>query len=151
MLALAAQAAGLARQDPKESTAPPAASEPAAPVKLDYAGSEACAGCHEDITKSFAKNPHFNLEKNKHWTGKACEACHGMGSKHADSASAEDIVNPREADRSEDRCDLSSLPPQPGDARRANSKRTLAKRHCLHLLPRHAQDGRGEFFCPLEA
>lgn len=28
------------------------------------------------------------------WKGQACEACHGPGSKHAESASAEDIINP---------------------------------------------------------
>jgi DmsE family decaheme c-type cytochrome len=99
VLAFTAQAAGPARQDSKESAAQqvtpgPATPAPAAPVKLDYAGSEACAGCHEDIAKAFARNPHFNLEKNARWQGKACEACHGMGSKHADSASADDIVNP---------------------------------------------------------
>lgn len=88
-LAVAAQAAGPARQDAKDASAKPAAS-----AKVEYAGSEACAGCHEDISKSFTKNPHYSLEKSKHWEGKACEACHGMGSKHAESTSADDIVNP---------------------------------------------------------
>ena len=91
-LAFTAQAAGPARQDSKDSKE--TAAKQAPPTKAEYAGSEACAGCHEDIAKAFARNPHFNLEKNKHWEGKACEACHGMGSKHAESASADDIINP---------------------------------------------------------
>ena len=66
----------------------------AAEAPSPYAGSEACAGCHEDISKAFAKNPHASLDKNSRWTGKACEACHGPGAKHADSTSATDIVNP---------------------------------------------------------
>jgi len=66
----------------------------ASAAAADYAGAEACAGCHEDLSKAFARNPHFVLDKNKRWAGKACEACHGPGAKHADSTSAEDIVNP---------------------------------------------------------
>jgi DmsE family decaheme c-type cytochrome len=93
-LAFTAHAAGPARQDSKDPATKLATPGQASPAKAEYAGSEACAGCHEDITKAFAKNPHFNLEKNKHWEGKACEACHGMGSKHAESTSADDIVNP---------------------------------------------------------
>ncbi|MGD1093032.1 MAG: DmsE family decaheme c-type cytochrome [Bryobacteraceae bacterium] len=66
-----------------------------------YAGSEACAVCHEDISKAFAKNPHNAVETDKKtrgmghgWTGRACESCHGPAQKHTDSASAEDIRNP---------------------------------------------------------
>lgn len=61
-----------------------------------FAGSEACAICHEDISKAFAKTPHFlvNQDKKRGWDGKACESCHGQAAKHAESASAEDIRNP---------------------------------------------------------
>jgi cytochrome c553 len=58
-LAFAAQAAGPARQDSKDSKETAARQAP--PAKVEYAGSEACAGCHEDISKAFARNPHFNL------------------------------------------------------------------------------------------
>lgn len=67
-----------------------------APAKAEYIGSETCAGCHDEINTSFAKNPHHLLEKSKSrgWEGKACEACHGPGSKHAETNAAEDILNP---------------------------------------------------------
>jgi DmsE family decaheme c-type cytochrome len=77
-----------------QSAAGAGAGKKAAAPPAEYAGAEACAGCHEDISKAFAKNPHFSLDKKKRWSGKACEACHGPGAKHADSTSADDIVNP---------------------------------------------------------
>jgi DmsE family decaheme c-type cytochrome len=67
---------------------------PQAPAS--YVGSETCQTCHEDISKAFQKNPHHAVEIGPRGgrKGQACEACHGPGSKHAESASAEDIVNP---------------------------------------------------------
>jgi DmsE family decaheme c-type cytochrome len=62
--------------------------------------------CHEDIFNAFQKNPHEVVEtdKKRGWDTKACESCHGPGSKHAESASAADIrqpakLTPGEADR----------------------------------------------------
>ena len=71
---------------------PPAANAPAT-----YVGSEACQVCHEDISKAFQKNPHFAVEKDKKrgFETRACESCHGPGSKHAESTSAADIRNPK--------------------------------------------------------
>jgi DmsE family decaheme c-type cytochrome len=67
-------------------------------VKLPdgYAGSESCGTCHEDIVKGFKNNRHSVLDKSKDrgWTARACEGCHGPGAKHAESASADDIRNP---------------------------------------------------------
>ena len=70
------------------------AAAPAGPAT--YVGSETCQTCHDDIFKAFEKNPHAVVAKDKRrgWEGKACEACHGPGSKHAESASAADIRNP---------------------------------------------------------
>ncbi len=67
-----------------------------APAKAEFVGSESCAGCHDEVNTNFQKNPHAFLEKNKSrgWDGKACEACHGPGSKHAETNAAEDILNP---------------------------------------------------------
>lgn len=67
-----------------------------AQVPTPYAGSETCQTCHEDISKAFAKNPHYAVEtgKKREWRGRACESCHGAGQKHTESISAEDIRNP---------------------------------------------------------
>ena len=64
-------AAGPARG---QSAAGAEAGKTAAAAQSEYAGAEACAGCHEDISKAFSKNPHFSLDKSKRWAGKACEA-----------------------------------------------------------------------------
>jgi DmsE family decaheme c-type cytochrome len=72
----------------------PAKTKDAKPAEL--VGSETCAGCHEDISKAFQKNPHRAVETDAkfHFAEKACESCHGGGSKHAESLSAADIRNP---------------------------------------------------------
>ncbi|MCX6621521.1 MAG: hypothetical protein NTY38_10655 [Acidobacteria bacterium] len=87
----------------QEKAAPvqPAAGAEAATAPTDnkpatFVGSETCQTCHEDIFKAFQKNPHSVVEKDKRrkWDGKACESCHGPGSKHAESVAPADIVNP---------------------------------------------------------
>jgi DmsE family decaheme c-type cytochrome len=81
----------LAAQDAK-----PTGAAPVPQPKATYVGSEVCLTCHEDIATAFAQNPHHAVEtdKKRGWVGKACESCHGPGSNHAGSASAEDIRNP---------------------------------------------------------
>lgn len=81
----------------QQQSAPAAPATPSGPA--DYVGSDTCQGCHEDIYKDFRVNRHFAVEKDKKrgWEGKACESCHGPGSKHAESASAADIFNPSKA------------------------------------------------------
>ncbi|MEZ5400988.1 MAG: DmsE family decaheme c-type cytochrome [Bryobacteraceae bacterium] len=82
------------------SAAEPAASEP------QYAGSEMCSACHEDIYKDFGRSPHQIVETDKRrgFEGQACESCHGPGGKHAESVDPADIrqpakLPPAEADR----------------------------------------------------
>lgn len=64
-----------------------------------YVGTDTCAACHEDIVKSFQRNPHHvvQVQKKRGWEGRACESCHGPGAKHAESTSPQDIFNPGKA------------------------------------------------------
>jgi DmsE family decaheme c-type cytochrome len=80
-------------QAPAPAAPAPSTQAPAAPA---YAGSETCGTCHEDIYNAFQKNPHklVDTQKRRGFEGKACEACHGPGGKHAESADKADIVNP---------------------------------------------------------
>src|SRR4051812_39674173 len=84
-----------ATQTPEPSKEAPPASQAAEPKKpAEYMGSFVCMGCHEEIYNNFIKrNAHRVLESDKKrgWEEKACEACHGPGSVHAESASAADI------------------------------------------------------------
>jgi len=61
-----------------------------------YVGSETCKTCHEEIYNNLQKTNHFAIETGarRAWKQKSCESCHGPGSKHAESASADDIRNP---------------------------------------------------------
>jgi DmsE family decaheme c-type cytochrome len=87
-------------QSPEASkAAAPAQPEPAKPA--EYVGSETCKACHEEIFNNLQKTPHSAIESGsqpsltgKGWKGRSCESCHGPGSKHADSASPDDIKNP---------------------------------------------------------
>jgi DmsE family decaheme c-type cytochrome len=92
---------GSAQEKAAAPAAPPPDNKPA-----EFVGSTTCQTCHEDIFNAFQKNPHQMVEtdKKRGWDTKACESCHGPGSKHAESASAADIrqpakLTPGEADR----------------------------------------------------
>ncbi len=78
----------------KPGTPETQAAEAAKPA--EFAGSIVCQGCHEDIFNAFQKNPHQLVEtdKKRGFEEKACESCHGPGSKHTESMSAADIRNP---------------------------------------------------------
>lgn len=59
-----------------------------------YVGSETCTSCHEEIDQTFKKGPHWKTNLVKHqgpqWQG--CEACHGTGKEHAESADPARII-----------------------------------------------------------
>ncbi len=66
------------------------------PLPAGYAGSETCQLCHEDIYNAIGQSPHKAVETGAQYgfPGRACEACHGPGEKHAESADATLIRNP---------------------------------------------------------
>jgi DmsE family decaheme c-type cytochrome len=72
------------KQEAKAAEKKDSGKEKAAP---QYAGTETCAVCHEDVNNAFMKTPHGILEKSKKLKedGHSCESCHGSGSEHADS------------------------------------------------------------------
>ena len=84
----------------------------------DYVGSDTCKACHEEIYNNLQKTPHHAIETGarRGWAQRSCEACHGPGSKHAESASADDIKNPAklapaEVDRTCLNCHLNQKTP----------------------------------------
>ncbi|MES1262549.1 MAG: DmsE family decaheme c-type cytochrome, partial [Acidobacteriota bacterium] len=106
----------------------------AAPLaKAAYVGSEVCRQCHEDIGSALAKTPHEAVEKSdRHgFTGKACEACHGPGSRHAESISPADIRNPARLPASEvDRTCMTCHRNQPSQAGRIESGHARSQIAC---------------------
>jgi hypothetical protein len=90
---------GSAQEKACRPAAPPPENKPA-----EFVGSTTCQMCHEDIFNAFQKNPHQQVEtdKKRGWDTKACESCHGPGSKHAESARRRYQGNPP-----------SSSPPKP--------------------------------------
>jgi DmsE family decaheme c-type cytochrome len=107
---------------------------------------ETCATCHEDIAKAFEKNPHYAVETSAryHFQTKACEACHGPGSKHADSASAADIRNPARLDPAEaDKICLGchfNQPTQAGRIQSGHARNTVACVAC-HSVHKNGPEG----------
>ena len=75
----------------------PAASPAAKKFGDEFAGSQTCQTCHEDIWNNYQKSAHTFVETDERggWKDHGCESCHGAGAKHAGSASAEDIRNPK--------------------------------------------------------
>jgi DmsE family decaheme c-type cytochrome len=57
-------------------------------------GAETCKTCHEQVAASYDKGPHWKTALAKHqgpeWQG--CEACHGPGKAHSESADPDKII-----------------------------------------------------------
>lgn len=68
-----------------------------------YVGSDTCKTCHDAESHSFERGPHWKTETDKHhgpqWQG--CEACHGPGKAHAESADPKLIVSFKSLSREE--------------------------------------------------
>jgi DmsE family decaheme c-type cytochrome len=111
----------------------------------EFAGSETCSTCHEDIYKNFAANPHQLVETDKRrgWAGRACESCHGPGAKHSESVEPADIrhpgkIQPEEADKN---C-LSCHRNQPTHVGRIQGGHARSQTACVSCHSVHQNGGR---------
>jgi DmsE family decaheme c-type cytochrome len=123
-----------AKQNQSEAPKAEAENKENAGGAATYVTSVVCQGCHEDIFKAFQKNVHNVLETNKRrgWEEKACESCHGPGSKHAESVSPEDIKNPAKLKPSAaDRTCLTCHVNQPTNAGRVHSGHARSQVACV--------------------
>lgn len=91
-VAILSLSAALGAQTQDQNSAPATSAQPtssAAPSKdSNYVGAETCKTCHEDIYNDYAKSPHSATEHDakRGPRGQGCEACHGPGKEHAESA-----------------------------------------------------------------
>ena len=118
-----------AQDKPAPAAPPPPDNKPA-----EYVGSQTCQGCHEDIYNNILKSPHQRVEVDKHrgWDGKACESCHGPGSKHAESMAPADIRQPAKLKPAEtDRICLTCHLNQPTHAGRIQSSHVKNNVSCV--------------------
>jgi len=139
------------RQDSKGDSAKAQASQPGAKEKdkgavaesgaqakedpSQYVGAETCATCHEDVAQGYEKGPHWKTTLNHQgpqWQG--CEACHGPGKAHAESADPDKIIR------------------FPGLSREESSKRCLkchefGQEHANFLRSEHVKNNVGCIDC----
>ena len=126
------------------------AAEPAKPAEADNkpaetVGSVTCQACHEDIFNAFQKTPHQTVEKDKKrgWTEKACESCHGPGSKHAESTEAGQIRQPDKLSAAQaDRICLTCHQNQSTHSGRINSSHAKNQVSCVGCHSVHKNNGR---------
>jgi predicted CXXCH cytochrome family protein len=72
-----------------------------APADAEAVGDETCAGCHAELATSLALSTHGRLKDFElRGTAGRCESCHGLGSKHAESADAA-LINSFKAEAAE--------------------------------------------------
>jgi len=62
----------------------PANAQDKASASGDFVGSDTCAGCHEQVAKGFASNPHTKMALQHGGNGVTCENCHGAGKAHVE-------------------------------------------------------------------
>ena len=82
----------------QEATAASAAAQAGEQQESDYAGSEACAACHEGIRPAgLIQHKILETAPKLKWTDRSCEACHGPGKAHAESADSSLIFSFKQA------------------------------------------------------
>jgi DmsE family decaheme c-type cytochrome len=122
-----------------DSNKTPAGAPPA--VGVEYAGSDACKTCHEELySKSFETTPHFKTTLKG---GHGCESCHGPGAEHvAAGGDAGKIIRFGKLSRQQSsaRC-LSCHGESPGQAHFSRSAHASNGIGCLDChSPHHAQE-----------
>jgi DmsE family decaheme c-type cytochrome len=76
----------------------PAAGQARDAAAADFVGSDTCSGCHEEVAKGFASNPHVKMAQTHGKSGVTCENCHGAGKAHVDGGGdTSKIFNPAKA------------------------------------------------------
>jgi len=135
---------------PADAARPADPAKPAQPAETpkppETVGSQTCQMCHEDIFNAFQKNPHQIVEtdKKRGWDGKACESCHGPGSKHAESMNAADIRNPAKLKPAEaDKLCLTCHLNQPTHVGRINNSHARNQVSCVscHSIHKNGPNG----------
>jgi len=146
-LATTATIAWGAQEKPGAPAQPAAAAETKpADTKPTFVGSTTCQGCHEDIFNAFQKNPHQVVEtdKKRGFENNSCESCHGAGSKHAESMTAADIVNPsKQKPAATDKICLTCHLNQPTHVGRINSSHAKNQVSCTscHAIHKNGPHG----------
>jgi len=146
MALLAAPGYARAAQNAPPAQVPAKAQTPKDDKPATYVGSDTCQGCHDEIFSAFEKSPHHTVSTAAKYKfeGKACESCHGPGSKHAESTSPADIKNPArlkpaEADRICLNCHLNQ-PTHVGRIDSSHAKNQVACISC-HSVHAHGPEG----------
>ncbi|MEW6306367.1 MAG: cytochrome c3 family protein [Verrucomicrobiota bacterium] len=72
----------------------------AVPLEIEgatFVGNSSCVECHKNVTQVFPGSPHARVRVGQPGAelDTSCESCHGPGSKHAATAKAQFIINPR--------------------------------------------------------
>ena len=128
-------------QEQAAATAPADQNKPA-----EFVGSSTCQACHEDIFNAFQKNPHQAVEtdKKRGFETKACESCHGPGSKHAESGDATFIRQPAKIQPAQaDRVCLTCHQNQPTHVGRINSTHAKDQVSCVTCHSVHKNGPQG--------